>query len=467
MKDQLEFKVEQQALAYLVQRWDKKYTKIVNLIDPEYLQAEPYRWYSKKFVEFIHDHTGAPPWDYIDVQICREFSDEETCNEVRNVIYLLYSMELTWGETALQDFREYLAWRVYSAGVRAVQDGFRRSRHMGVALDHGQRALSTAKSLLCDARVHDLAEDFEEREAAWIRERDMPGSKIRVSLGIPELEEYVCAEEGTTSAFLAPSGRGKSILLNHVGVCSLALGYNVFHATGENSTDLTKDRYFARLMCIDKNDLTRMRADPTRYAQARAFVQGLKTHLDNRLKIMKIDPKRTSVADVESYLEILRLEEGFVPEVTIWDYVNIMAPNKGQEFKEERLSQEAVIWNLKDHADDAKNGGAHPKVVWTAMQTKGESIKKKHLDAGDYGKAVGILQALDNCIGINQTKQEAIDGELRLGNLKARDAAASDEVTLKCELSWMCADLRTWGWVQERITNLFVNKLPTNQGLQL
>lgn len=445
----LEFQVEQHALATMVQKWQATYGKVVRAIEPDYLQCEPYRWFIKKFQEFLKKNDRVIPWDYLDVQIRRDFQDANTYQEMRSVLYVLYSTEITWGDEAVQSFREYLAWRTFSAGIRDVQTGFKKSRTMTGALGHARQVLDKSIVLLTDAKVHDLLDDFEEREAAWIRYRDNPHLSRRLKLGIPELDAQTKFDAGTLNAFLAPFGRGKSIMLNHVGVCGLAQGFNVLHVTCENSVEQTEDRYYSRLSTINLDTLREMRGDPAQYQSARDYLMAIKAHLGPRLKIIKAKAKVTTVADIEAQLELLRLEEGWVPDVEIWDYLNVMAPSKS--LHDERRDQGVIVWDMKSHAEGESSSGVRRPIVATAIQSKAEALKKETLDENDAGKSIDIMQALDGCISINQTNQEYIDKVFRFGNLKARDTAKGSNVQVTCDLAWMCVDIRTYDFVWQGI----------------
>ena len=456
MNDQLEFPVEQQFMSVLAQKWNPKLAKIVRAVEPEYLQADPYKWFIKHFQTYLFEHQNSLPWEYVDVLIHREFTDLDALAEMRRVIYLLYTIPITFGDQAITDFRQYLAWRVHSAGFVASRDGYRRSRDIALAIDHSRRAMDKANGLLIDADVHDLADDFELREADWRRERDNPGIHNRLYLGIKALDDQLRLDEGTLTAFLGPFKRYKSIVLNHCSIAGLACGFNVAQIVYENEVKLTEDRHYSRLGALKYDDMLGFQVDPEKYEQAREHILGLRSHLSNKLKIIKARPKHTTVADIEAQLDVLRQEEGFEADVTVWDYMNLIGLEKGRMNKEERINQDTIVWDLQAHAKDERNNGARRKIVITATQSKGDAYKKEHLDASDYGKSISIPQAVDCMIGINQTKQDKRDKKLRFSVLASRNSNVGDEVEVRCDMSWMCVALETYDWVADRLVNLFL-----------
>lgn len=461
-KQFVERSVEQQFLALVCQEPTPSIVRTLRAVDPSYLQTPAFQWFVPQLQKYLKEETGIPPWEVADVLIGRDYADEEERKATRAAIWLLYTMKVEWGAWAVEDFRQFLSWRIYAAGFVDTQEGYSRSREMREALNQAQDTLNRSRTVLQDPGAHDLADDFEEREAAWIREDANPGLRNRLVLGIPELDKQLKLVEGTSTAFLAVFKRYKSIALNHCGVCALVTGLNVAQIIYENEVPLTEDRYYSRLSAIRLDDLVSMKmakANPERYEQARNFIKGLKTHLHNRLKIIEATPKVTTVADVEAQLEVLEATEKFVPDVTIWDYANLIGVEKERSKREERLDQETVIWDLQEHAKDKKHGGARKKIVVTAVQAKAEALKAEHLDMSHFGKSIGIPQALEAIIGINQTRQERDSEKLRFSVLFSRVSKVGDEVPVECRIDWMCIDRSTWGWVHDKAKEQFMKRM--------
>jgi len=454
--------VEQQFLAIVVQRWDPRYRRLIDALDPRYLETEVYGWFAVRLKSYLKEMGVPPPFEWVDLAILRDFNDPEKLAEHRRAIYYLYTIPVTWGDHAVIEFRHYLAWRVNSEGLAQAKAGYAKRRRMDLALDVCQRASERARALLLDPTYTDLAKAFPGREAAWQREHDDPGMLHRLETGIAALDPQLRMEEGTVTAFLAPFKRYKSIVLNHMAVSALVSGYNVAHVIYENSKEQTLDRYFARLGCVFLDDLVNLAVvdkDPERYRIAKGFIEGLDTHLRNRVKIIEAVPKQTTVADVEAQLDVLAAEEHFIPDVTIWDYANLIGVPKETRDREERINQEQVLWDLQAHAKDKKGGGARPKIVVTAAQAKSEAIKAEVLDASHFGKSIGIPQALDCMIGIDQTRQERDDRFLRFNVIISRNAKIGDVVQVSCDISWMCIANETWAWVRERAMARFERAL--------
>jgi hypothetical protein len=457
--------IEIHFFAMMLQQWEAKYAVLIRAIEPDYLVSpDCYPWLTKKMQEWLETNDRPIPWEWLAVQLNVEFNtDPDMLEKMRGKVYALYTIQITWGPQALNDFRQHLAWRVYSGEFRASQEGYQRSRSMALTLDQGRRGILKATSLLMSGEVHDVMEEYDVAKSMWTLERDNPGLRKRIELGIPELDPFLRFEEGTVNAVMGVFKAGKSIVLNHVGLCGLAHGYNVAHIIYENTVELTRNRYFARIMDLPYDSLIKMRPemdDPAAWAKKEEQLQELRSKLDNRLKIFEATPNVTTVADIESQLEVLRAERGWEPDVVVWDYLNITGIEKSRREREERLNQATIIWDLQAHAKDKKNGGARKKIVVTAIQAKGEAVKKKEaLDAGDYGKSIGIPQALDGLIGVKRTDQDVLDKRVRFSLLVSRASKAVPEIILECDYEKMCVANSSLDWMRGKFQDLLMGLL--------
>lgn len=455
---QIEVLVEQQFLALAVQRYEPRLGTLLRYIDQALLANGPYGWFVPKLLAGLDETSAVPAWEYIDIQINRSFGDDpEKLAEVRNTIYLLYTMPITWGEQAIEEFRNYLAWREVSAGFSKAQDGFRRSHRMVLAVDHMRRTLDRATGMLVSHDGSDLVESYDICKADWIRTRENPGLRRRFAIGIEKIDRELHLIEGTVTAVLGVYKDGKSIVLNHFTLCAMAHGFDVAHIVYENPLKMTLDRFFTRLLELDYTDVVNARAevaDPELWERKEQFIRDIQTAVANRVKLYKAKPKITTVADIEAWLDVLRNEEGFIPDVTVWDYANLIGVSRDRREREERLNQETVIWDLQAHAKDEKNGGAREKIVVTAAQARGEAAGKDTLEASDWGKSIGIAQALDALVGIKRTPQNKVDNEAKFSVLINRHGNVVGEDTQKGDFGKMCIANCTVDWLRGKFMDL-------------
>ena len=462
--DIIEADVESEFFAKVCQDPTKSLLHVVKATPPAYL-GDDLHWFCEQLQRYMDRHgTVVMPFAFAKVLVGQHFEDKDERIRMLDVITRLYCVPCTFGDAAVYRFRNWLAWRIYGDGFLGTRDGYVKSREASMMLDHAQSFLDRARVVLTDSRETDVSNHYADRVVAWERERDNPGLRRALLFGIPQLDQQLRVRDGSVTSVLGVFKRYKSIFLNHVGVCALVQGFNVLHVTYENEIEQTLDRYYSRLSAIPYDDLVSLRvqeSEPARFAQADNFIRGLDTHLTNRLIVVTATPKVTTVRDIEAQMAALEANRGFVPDVTIWDYANLIGIEQARRAKGdngERLDQENIIWDLQAHAKDARGGGARRRIVVTAIQAKAEAIKAEHLDASHLGKSIGIPQALDSLIGINQTRQERSDGKLRLAVLFSRDSKVGDEVTVDCDISWMAIDTASWAFVHDRAVEMFMRR---------
>jgi hypothetical protein len=243
--------------------------------------------------------------------------------------------------------------------------------------------------------------------------------------------------------FMAPFKRYKSVFLNAFGYAALLQGYNVLHVVYENSKDLTMARYDSMF-----SELNYYRVDNAVITvEEKQRMDSMFDWMDswhNRLKLIKCVPKKTTMFDVEEICVAEYEKTGFKEDVIILDYVNIMGPSV--KSKEERLDQEKILWDIKEVADKRNS------LVLTATQSNMSGVAEGRLSDTSRGKSIGISQALDVSIAIDQTKEEKDEGIICLSPKFARGFEISiPEIILDVDISRMCVSKELHNLWQEAV----------------
>jgi replicative DNA helicase len=159
---------------------------------------------------------------------------------------------------------------------------------------------------------HDLIEDMDSRFVAMKREC--------ICTGMPELDAKGVLNgglgRGEIIVIIAPSGAGKSHFMTFFGANALKQKKNVLHFTFELSAEQIGLRYDANLTGIACDDIIENKDVVKQYYAENAASLG-------SLKIASYPPNTASVFTLRSHIERLALK-GFVPDVIIVDYADIM-----------------------------------------------------------------------------------------------------------------------------------------------
>ena len=131
-----------------------------------------------------------------------------------------------------------------------------------------------------------------------------------------------------------------------------------------------------------------------------------------RLKLVSYPAFSASMDDIERELDNLEYMEGFIPDMIIIDYADILAITDRQLSERGRIDD---IWKrLKGMA------ASRDCLVVTASQSNRGSIEKRSLSQKDAAEDIRKIAHVDVMIGINQTEKEKKRGEGRLGIIAHR-----------------------------------------------
>jgi hypothetical protein len=134
----------------------------------------------------------------------------------------------------------------------------------------------------------------------------------------------------------------------------------------------------------------------------------------NNLRIMAYPAFIASFDDMESDLEELEAQDGFVPDVIIHDYFDISNPGSGVGGFSESATAD-YIWKRGKSLAARK----HCLVV-TALQSNRNSISKNSLQQEDTAEDIRKLAHPDIVLGFNQTPEEKQQGISRINIIANR-----------------------------------------------
>lgn len=272
--------------------------------------------------------------------------------------------------------------------------------------------------------------DFLDQEDNWIR------------IGIDCFDERgICPAPKELMTLMAPSGRGKTWFMIHIGKMAMMQGKKVLHITLEMSEQKTMQRYVQSLFSVSKREAEFEVASFVRDGEGRLDdfdfqtvkdrphfrTKGIKDILKKKVRkfhrrknfIIKEFPTGSlTCKELEAYLEMLERHEKFVPDIIIVDYADLFKMNG----TDKRVATGEVYKELRGI------GVKRNCAIVTASQSNREGENVKLIDlthlAEDYSKAA----ISDNIITYNQTDAERDLGMARLFVAKGRNDEAFMQV---------------------------------------
>ncbi len=419
--------VEQQILASLAQGKDILEREVLDDIEPEYFQVESYQWYVKTL--------KAREWSVPDVkyleQLLLQVKDEAKRAQFRLQLENLYYEALTFEDDAVVAFKSYLAFCVVNSTLVASGDGYKNSQRIDYWLKDLRDGINKAETIIQENtfKALDYASDAASRIDRRVQERDNPTFSPRILTGISEVDLQFIIRGPIIVNFLAPYKRYKSIFLNSLGFASLLQGFNALHVTLENDYELTTNRYDTMFSLLTYDRVVGAFLTQDELNKMRETFEWMNSW-SNRLHIVKGRAKQTGRDQIIAEVERLKRSEGFVPDVIIIDYLNILASSGSA--REMHLAQEQIVWDLKDIAE------LYGCPIITASQATREAAVADRVALDQQGKSVGISQAVDLTIAIDQTPQERAGGIVVLSPLVSRAGPITiPEIVLDSDLSRM------------------------------
>jgi replicative DNA helicase len=214
------------------------------------------------------------------------------------------------------------------------------------------------------------------------------------------------------SAFMGPTGSGKSINLVNVGACCVLNGLNVYHFTFELSAEKTKARYD---VCIGGVSSDERRNNPQILDDALKKIKDKGTM--GKLYVIQHPTGTASANTVRGSLNDYLLLGGPKPDVIILDYLTIMLPNDP-----DNVDMKRDYAKLKQIAEEVRAIAMEMDIpIVTALQSNRNAASKEKIGKEDIADSYAVMHVLDCVLTLNQTEAEKQMGKMRLYASKVRD----------------------------------------------
>lgn len=232
---------------------------------------------------------------------------------------------------------------------------------------------------------------------------------------------------GELGVIMAPPNRGKSYALVNLA----------FNATTQLAANLSHDGRGSKVVyySLEMSDRKLMRrldkrmsginasllsSVPEQFVSKLAAQHRLIRHPESDIVVKKWPTRSKGVIDIHAHLDALEIARGFVPDLVIVDYGDILRADR--RLGEIRHEQAGVFEDLRALADIRK------VPVWTATQTNRAAASKKVIRMEDIAESFEKCHIADAVITLCCTPEEYEAGQMRLFFAKMRDAQAQQTV---------------------------------------
>jgi KaiC/GvpD/RAD55 family RecA-like ATPase len=255
------------------------------------------------------------------------------------------------------------------------------------------------------------------------------GEIERLPTGIGALDHWLYGGVGRRElmCFVAPSGRGKSVLLINIMYNMILRGNNVLFISMEMGVVDILRRLYRRILLQDK-DAARDADDAHMEIWLNKFFKA--SHSTG--KVVYYPANTFSVEDMQAEIIKLEAKSDFVPDAIVIDHLDLMT----SKMKHIRTREAHSFWRLV--TDDLHTYSLTNNIpIITATQATRASTTKTVVGIVDVGESIGKVQSSDVIISINQTEEERERKRMRLSILKNRDYFTGKIIELFVDLDLM------------------------------
>ncbi len=256
-----------------------------------------------------------------------------------------------------------------------------------------------------------------------VRERldRLEHSAQRLPTGWAEVDELLFGGHARKEllVFSANSGVGKSVALANYALNQVERGLNALYITLELSEDLISQRYDTMISEV-----------PTAIwkVHKEKIVQAVekKGEQTGELHVKRMNSGATS-RDIRAYLKEFELKFGYVPDVLVVDYLDIMGAN-------EKVSADNVHEKDKRSAEQLRDiGNDYNMAVATASQQNRGAVDEIRVNQSHVAGGISKINTSDTWIAIIANDAMKAAGECRFQFIKTR---TSDGVGKQVTLRW-------------------------------
>lgn len=234
----------------------------------------------------------------------------------------------------------------------------------------------------------------------------------QVSTGWRDIDQklYGGFNRGELNIFAGGSGAGKSLFLQNLAVNFASVGLNVLYLTFELSEELTCMRIDSMMTRIITREIFKQIDD----VEIRVKVAG-KKYGSLQVKYM---PSGKNVNDIRAYVKEYSIRKGFVPDVILVDYLDLLMP-VGVKVSAENLfiKDKYVSEELRNYAMEIK------AVMGTASQLNRSAVEEVEFDHSHISGGLSKIQTADNVIGIFTSRAMRERGRYQIQFMKTRSSS--------------------------------------------
>lgn len=234
----------------------------------------------------------------------------------------------------------------------------------------------------------------------------------QISTGWQAIDQklYGGFNRGELNIFAGGSGAGKSLFLQNLAVNFASTGMNVLYLTFELSEELTSMRIDSMMTGITTREIFKQIDE----VEMKVRILGKRSG-NIQIKYM---PSGKNCNDLRAYLKEYSIRKGFMPDVLLIDYLDLLMP-AGQ-----KISAENLFIKDKFVSEELRNLAMEVKAITvTASQLNRAAVEEVEFDHSHISGGLSKIQTADNVIGIFTSRAMRERGRYQIQFMKTRSSS--------------------------------------------
>lgn len=369
--------------------------QMADVIHPKYFDVKYLQDIVKCYYDYKTKYRAYPSPDVLDVMLVKnEDADRVVATQIRE-----YFKNIS--ETALNGDKAFVEESSLEfCKKQSLKDGLVKAIDM---MESGN--YDSIQSVIKEALNRGGTRDMGHEYAEGFEQRGQKSVRKPVSTGWAPLDEAFNGgyERGTLTTFIAPTGSGKSMFLVNCGAAALEQGLSVAYVTLEMADWKIGLRFDSYYSGIEINSV------PDNKEHVKNEVIG---KVKGRLFIKEWPTKTASVQTIRAYLQRLSATKGFVPDMLIVDYADLLRGSNG--YKDKRFELEGIYEELRAISQE------YNIIVITADQTNRSGLDMEIVTIGQIGESYAKATVCDVIMTISRRMEDKQTNSGRLFLAKSR-----------------------------------------------
>jgi len=271
--------------------------------------------------------------------------------------------------------------------------------------------------------VKDLGLDYfanPKERLEWIKQQ---AGAVKTGWRDLDFKLYGGLNRGEITIFAAPSGGGKSLFLQNLGVNWALEGLNVVYITLELSEQLISMRLDSMVSKYSTKDILKNIDD----VDLKVRMKGKSSKGSYRIKYMN---SGATANDIRVFLREYEIQSGIKVDALLVDYLDLMMPISA------RISAENLFVKDKYVSEELRNLAMERNILHaTASQLGRSAVEEVEYDHSHIAGGISKINTADNVVGIFSSNAMRERGRFQVQLMKTRSSAGvGSKVDLKFDV---------------------------------